>query len=45
MQQQKVPAKEVSRGNEFGMKLKTNVKVLEGDVIESFEENLKQKTL
>lgn len=45
MQQQKVPAKEVSRGNEFGMKIKTSARIAEGDIIESFEESLKQKTL
>lgn len=45
LQQQKVAAKEVSRGNEFGMKIKTAVKLGAGDVLESFEENLKQKTL
>lgn len=45
LQQSKIDTKEVARGNEFGMKLKTNVKVLEGDMIESFEETLKQKTL
>lgn len=45
LQQNKIDTKEVARGNEFGMKLKTNVKVAEGDQIESFEETLKQKTL
>lgn len=45
LQQSKVDTKEVPRGNEFGMKLKTNVKLREGDQIESFEETLKQKTL
>ena len=45
LQQSKVPAKEVSRGSEFGMKLKTTLKVEVGDVLESFEETLKQKTL
>jgi translation initiation factor IF-2 len=45
LQQNKLAAKEVSRGNEFGMKIKTNVRLLEGDTLESFEENLKQKTL
>ncbi len=45
LQQSKVATKEVTRGNEFGMKVKTQVKILEGDTIESFEENLKQKTL
>lgn len=45
LQQNKIDTKEVVRGNEFGMKLKTNVKVVEGDQIESFEETLKQKTL
>jgi translation initiation factor IF-2 len=45
LQQNKIDTKEVSRGNEFGMKVKTNVKMQEGDQIESFEETLKQKTL
>ncbi len=45
LQQNKIAAKEVSRGNEFGMKLKTNVKLQVGDRLESFEETLKQKTL
>lgn len=45
LQQSKVDTKEVSRGKEFGMKLKTTVKLAEGDQIESFEETLKQKTL
>jgi translation initiation factor IF-2 len=45
LQQSKVATKEVTRGNEFGMKVKTQVKIAEGDTIESFEENLKQKTL
>ena len=35
----------LSQGSEFGMKLKTKVKVQEGDILESFEETLKQKTL
>lgn len=45
LQQNKIVTKEVVVGNEFGMKVKTNVRVQEGDVIESFEETLKQKTL
>jgi len=45
LQQSKVAAKEVSAGNEFGLKLKTGVKVAEGDVLESFEEKLKAKQL
>lgn len=45
LQQNKIDTKEVARGNEFGMKLKTNVKLREKDQIESFEETLKQKTL
>jgi translation initiation factor IF-2 len=45
LQQSKIATKEVAKGNEFGMKLKTTVKVQEGDVIESFEESLKHKTL
>ena len=45
LQQNKVDTKEVPRGSEFGMKVKTAVKMREGDQIESFEETLKQKTL
>ncbi len=45
LQQSKVATKEVPQGAEFGMKLKTNVKIVEGDILESFEETLKQKTL
>ncbi|HMR55319.1 MAG TPA: translation initiation factor IF-2, partial [Candidatus Doudnabacteria bacterium] len=45
LQQGKIDTKEVARGNEFGMKVKTNYKIQEGDVIESFEESLKQKSL
>lgn len=45
LQQNKIETKEVARGNEFGMKLKTNYKLQVGDIIESFEENLKQKSL
>jgi translation initiation factor IF-2 len=45
LQQSKVAAKEVMAGNEFGMKVKTNIKIEEGDMIESFEEKLKAKDL
>ena len=45
LQQNKIAAKEVPAGNEFGMKIKTSYKILEGDVIESFDERLKAKQL
>ena len=45
LQQGKVDTKEVTRGNEFGMKIKTSYKLQEGDIIESFEESLKHKSL
>lgn len=45
LQQNKIDTKEVPRGHEFGMKIKTNYKLQVGDIIESFEENLKQKSL
>ncbi len=45
LQQSKVMSKSVNKGEEFGIKLKTSVKILEGDVLESFEEKIKQKTL
>jgi hypothetical protein len=35
----------VTAGNEFGVKIKTHTKVEEGDIIESYEEKLKSKTL
>ena len=40
-----VSARSINAGEEFGIKLKTNVKILAGDVLESFEEKIKQKTL
>ncbi|QQS22885.1 translation initiation factor IF-2 [bacterium] len=45
LQQGKVETKEVARNNEFGMKIKTNYKLQVDDLIESFEESLKQKSL
>jgi translation initiation factor IF-2 len=45
LQQSKVMAKHINAGEEFGIKLKTSVKILAGDVIESFEEKIKIKTL
>lgn len=45
LQESKVATKEVASGREFGMKLKTSVRVQTGDVLESYEETLKQKTL
>src|SRR6185369_3630442 len=45
LQQSKVMAKHIGVGEEFGIKLKTPVKILEGDVLESFEEKIKTKTL
>lgn len=44
LQQSKTAAKEINSGNEFGMKIKlSGTKIVEGDVIESFEEKLKAK--
>ena len=45
LQQSKVMAKSISAGEEFGMKIKTPVKILAGDVLEIFDEKIKQKTL
>ncbi len=45
LQQNKSAAKSVPQGNEFGVKIKTSVKLKEGDILESFEENIKKKTL
>lgn len=45
LQQSKVAARSIQSGDEFGIKLKTSVKILAGDLLESFEEKIKQKTL
>ena len=45
LQQTKVMAKTIGTNEEFGIKLKTPVKILEGDILESFEEKIKPKTL
>ncbi len=45
LQHSKVVTKNVQSGEEFGIKIKTNVKIKEGDTLESFEEKIKQKTL
>jgi translation initiation factor IF-2 len=45
LQESKVATKEVSSGREFGMKIKSHVRLEVGDIIESFEETLKQKSL
>ena len=45
LQQSKVAAKSVTSGNEFGMRIKTSVKIQVGDILESFEEKIKPKTL
>lgn len=45
LQQTKVMAKSISTNEEFGMKIKTPVKLVVGDTLESFEEKIKQKTL
>jgi len=45
LQQTKVAAKSIGQNEEFGMKIKTPVKILEKDQLESFEEKIKIKTL
>lgn len=45
LQQGKVMSKNVGLGEEFGIKLKTPIKIQAGDLLESFEEKIKQKTL
>ena len=45
LQHNKVASKAVVAGDEFGMKLKTPVKMLVGDRLESFDEKIKPKTL
>lgn len=45
LQQNKLSVKEVSTGNEFGIKIKTGTKIAEGDMMEFYEEKLKAKSL
>jgi translation initiation factor IF-2 len=45
LQQTKVMAKTIGNNEEFGMKIKTPVKIQEKDQLESFEEKIKIKTL
>jgi translation initiation factor IF-2 len=45
LQQSKIKAKEVLRGSEFGMSVKTSVKIEDGDILVMFEETVKKKTL
>lgn len=45
LQHNKVAAKSVLTGEEFGMKIKTPVKIQAGDVLECFEERIKVKTI
>lgn len=45
LQESKIATKEVSNGREFGMKLRTAYRMQIGDVLESYEETLKHKSL
>lgn len=45
LQQSKVAAKSIHPNEEFGIKLKTSVKIEVGDILEGFEEKIKVKTL
>lgn len=45
LQHNKAAAKNVHSGDEFGIKLKTPLKIQAGDLLESFEEKIKVKTL
>jgi len=45
LQQSKVMSKSVAAGEEFGMKIKSSIKILVGDVLEVFDEKIKQTTL
>ncbi|HEX9503648.1 MAG TPA: translation initiation factor IF-2 [Patescibacteria group bacterium] len=45
LQQNKIKAKEVLRGSEFGMSVKTSDKIENGDILVMFEEIVKKKSL
>jgi translation initiation factor IF-2 len=45
LQQNKMKTKEVLKGFEFGINLKTSTKIQEGDLLVAFEETVKKKTI
>ncbi len=45
LQQNKISAKEVLKGSEFGASVKTNTKIVEGDVLVIFEETVRKRSL
>jgi translation initiation factor IF-2 len=45
LQQNKIKAKEVLQGYEFGTSVKTTSKIMDGDVLVMYEESVKKKTL
>ncbi|MBX4191773.1 MAG: translation initiation factor IF-2 [Candidatus Doudnabacteria bacterium] len=45
LQQSKIKTKEVLRGSEFGVVIKSSVNIVEGDILVLFEETVKKKTL
>ncbi|HEV8601141.1 MAG TPA: translation initiation factor IF-2 [Patescibacteria group bacterium] len=45
VQQNKIKVKEVLRGSELGLSIKTATKIAEGDVLVAFEETVRKKTL
>jgi translation initiation factor IF-2 len=45
LQQNKIKAKEVLKGYEFGTSVKTSARIMDGDVLVVYEESIKKKTL
>ncbi len=45
LQQNKIKSKEVLRGSEFGMSVKSSAKIVDGDILVMFEEIVKKKSL
>ncbi|MBI3952645.1 MAG: translation initiation factor IF-2 [Candidatus Doudnabacteria bacterium] len=45
LQQNKAKVKEVLQGFEFGVSIKTDVKISDGDILRLFEESIKKRTL
>jgi translation initiation factor IF-2 len=45
LQQNKIKTREVLKGTEFGTSVKTDTKILDGDILVVFEESIRKKTL
>jgi translation initiation factor IF-2 len=45
LQQNKIKSEEVTAGSEFGISVKSDTKILEGDILQVYEESVRKKSL